>query len=111
MDPLITHIAAAVRASRLQRGWTQLAEKLEMQPESVSNIERSASVPSLKLLIEISRVLDLNLGEVFTSAAAPRKAAKARADQEAKLMALARKLDEKHLSMLLEIAGVVERTA
>lgn len=52
-----------IRAKRLEMGLTQekLAEKSEISPSHVGEIERGTSICSLSVLVSIADVLDLNL--------------------------------------------------
>jgi transcriptional regulator with XRE-family HTH domain len=52
-----------VYALRTQRGWTQgeLAERVRVEPETISRLERGAAVPSLLKLEELAWQLDISL--------------------------------------------------
>jgi len=52
---------------RLQKGWTQegLARMAGVTRQTVIAIEKSKFVPSVKLALEISAILEVSLDEIF----------------------------------------------
>jgi HTH-type transcriptional regulator/antitoxin HipB len=66
-------IGAAVRARRTSKGWTQedLAAKVGVSRDWVSDLERGASNPRLNLLLRCLAVLDLGLGLVPDASTGP----------------------------------------
>lgn len=58
---------ARIRSLRETRGLTQeqLAEKIDMHPVYLSNIERGKENPTLNVLIRMSMVLDVEMSELF----------------------------------------------
>lgn len=59
-------IAAHRRALNLTQ--LQLAEQLNVEPETISRFERGTSLPSLKRLLELSAVLQVGVGRLLTQA-------------------------------------------
>lgn len=59
-------IAAHRRALNLTQ--YQLAERLGVEPETISRFERGTSLPSLKRLLELSDVLQTGVGRLLTQA-------------------------------------------
>lgn len=59
-------IAAHRRALNLTQ--LQLAERLGVEPETVSRFERGTSLPSLTRLVELSEVLEVGVGRLLTQA-------------------------------------------
>lgn len=59
-------IAAYRRALNLTQH--QLAEQLNVEPETISRFERGTSLPSLKRLLELSVVLQVGVGRLLTRA-------------------------------------------
>ena len=56
-------MGARIRAKRKELGWTQekLAEKVEISPSHIGEIERGTSICSLVVIATISTVLGVNL--------------------------------------------------
>ena len=52
---------------RLQKGWTQegLAKVAGVTRQTIIAIEKSKFVPSVKLALEISAILEVSLDEIF----------------------------------------------
>jgi transcriptional regulator with XRE-family HTH domain len=67
MKPLKDRLAERIARQRRVVGLTQaeLAERAEVQPETVSRIERGRHNPSLGLLILLAEALDLELHELL----------------------------------------------
>lgn len=61
------HIAASVRAARRRKGLSQeeLASEIGRTPESLSNIERSHSLPSLVTLMRIADTLGTQISDLL----------------------------------------------
>lgn len=53
---------------RKQIGWTQaqLAERMKMEPESISRFERGATLPSLATLEILAGVLNVSIADLLT---------------------------------------------
>jgi len=54
-------------STRKTRGWTQaaLAERMGMEPESISRFERGATLPSLATLEQIAALLDTSIADLL----------------------------------------------
>ena len=61
------HIAQTIKSARRQKGLTQqgLGEKIGRTSESLSNIERAKSLPSVETLVALSTALDLPMSAFF----------------------------------------------
>ena len=59
----LRQLGEAIRAARMKKGMTQeaLAEKLDITPIHLKNIEGSRRKPSVPLLFEIMALLDLSV--------------------------------------------------
>ncbi len=78
-------IGARLKVARTARGLTQerLAENIGKTEETVSNIERGKSLPSIETMLDICSVLGLELGELFAQAARPVTGSRAQAEASA----------------------------
>ena len=101
---LKAHIAHVVRARRKQLGLTQdqVAERIGRTTESVSNIERARSLPSVATLIALSDTLDMPLRDLFPSGPADRTINAARQRKEADTIALIRALPDNALDIAMD---------
>ena len=61
-----------VRRLREQRGWTQedLAEHAEMNASYLGFVERGDNVPTLTIILQIAKALDVEPGELLRDVAA-----------------------------------------
>jgi transcriptional regulator with XRE-family HTH domain len=111
VDKITKHVATHLRAARLARGITQeeLAARLDMATESISHIERAVTAPSLKTIAAAAKALDVELADLFAGLAEKKPRGARRTEQEAVLRRLARDLDDRKLSHLVELAVAVER--
>ena len=66
-DRLRQHIGEQVRAARRARGLTQedLAARIGRTTESISNLERAKTTPTLTTLTALAAALDLSLHDFF----------------------------------------------
>ncbi len=87
----------------------QLAERMSWSTETVSNLERGKTIPTLRSLLSLSDVLEFDLSQVLNQVALRREIAPERALQEAQLLDLLRSADDQKLQLLLELAKAVER--
>src|SRR5262245_27349728 len=97
-------IGLRVQAARKRKGLTQeqLAEKIDRTVESVSNVERARTLPTLDTLIRIAKALDLPLTEFFDrSDFAPRAQIK-RVEMELRLREMVRALPDRELAIALD---------
>ncbi len=96
-------IATRVKAARQAKGVTQeeLAEAIDRTVETISNLERGKSLPSLQTLMVIANALGITLSELLEDVEAPPSPARVHA--EARLRAAAKSLPDYDL----EIAAVL----
>ena len=68
-DHLKHFIGSAVRAARLRIGLTQeeLADRIGRHADTISLVERSRTLPTIDLLLEISWALDVSIKELLPS--------------------------------------------
>ncbi len=72
--PLAQLLGQRIAQLRKSRQWTQaqLAERLQVEPETISRFERGASVPSLHTLESLASVLRVGIGDLHAhSSTAP----------------------------------------
>lgn len=67
-------IGKQVAKIRKERGMSQaqLAEAIDVAPETISRLERGVSIPSLNTLENISQALDISLKDLFNFEYAPK---------------------------------------
>lgn len=67
MNNTLTMLGKRIADLRAKRGFTQeqLAEKLEYSPNHISKLESARTNPSFELLVNISKVLDIEIKELF----------------------------------------------
>ena len=60
-------LAANIRAERNRKGYTQfqLAEKINVSESSISLIERGLQTPSIFVVLDIAKVLEVNINELL----------------------------------------------
>ena len=113
MRDFIAALTTELRRARLAKEWTQeeLAERMSVAWETISNFERGATIPSLRRLIRLADVLDIDLGEVFSSwpGKVQPKVSLKRARREAKLQRLLETLDEQQLQQVIDLTRAVTR--
>lgn len=68
-SPLPQLLGEKIKARRNWHGWTQatLAELVGVDAETISRIERGATIPSILKLEQMASVLDLSLAELLRS--------------------------------------------
>lgn len=68
-------IGQQIAKIRKERNLTQaqLAEAIDVAPETISRLERGVSVPSLNTIEEISKSLNVSLKDIFDFEYAPKK--------------------------------------
>lgn len=72
--PLAELLGARIAELRKSRQWTQaqLAERMEVEPETISRFERGATVPSLHTLEKLALILRASIGDLLVeSSTAP----------------------------------------
>lgn len=92
-------LGANIAARRKARGWTQaaLAERLEVDAETVSRFERGAVLPSLLTLERLSACLRVRVGELLTESSSQPD------DQASILSAWLVGLEERDRNFVLEL--------
>ena len=67
MNNTLTMLGKRIADLRAKKGFTQeqLAEKLEYSPNHISKLESARTNPSFELLVSISKVLDIEIKELF----------------------------------------------
>ena len=60
-------LASNIRAERNRKGYTQfqLAEKINVSESSISLIERGLQTPSIFVVLDIAKVLEININELL----------------------------------------------
>jgi len=131
MQQLRDQIGAAVRSARKRekKPLTQekLAERAGVSMETISNVERGSTLPTVDVLFRIARALSLDLAEMVKAMptedaaganaepaeAVPKEAAptKERLKLERSLSDVAQRLPDDKLRTLIEIAQVLSRGA
>lgn len=106
---LKTHIGIKVKAARQEKGLTQeqLADAISRAVETVSNIERGFALTGLETLQQISAAVDKPMAFFFEDAEHARTATRKRIEAEAKLVALARSLNESELLLAVSLLNAV----
>lgn len=69
-SPLDQRIAANLRRVRLARGWSQLAlsEALGLSQQQIQKYEKGANRLSLSRALEIARLLEVDIAELYAEA-------------------------------------------
>lgn len=65
--PLEVLLGARISDLRKSRQWTQaqLAERIEVEPETISRFERGATAPSLHTLEKLAQALKVSVGDLL----------------------------------------------
>ena len=68
-----TLLGQRIREQRKAKGWTmeQFAEKVELSPNYVGDLERGNKIPSLETFIRIVEVLDVSADVLIRDSVAP----------------------------------------
>jgi transcriptional regulator with XRE-family HTH domain len=101
-------LAATVRAARKAKRMTQeeLASQVDCSVETISNMERGASLPGLALFFQVAAVLELDIATLVPTAHPRRSKSKARLAMEAEAFHLAQSLSDDRLRLWLETGKV-----
>ena len=104
--------AARMRVARKAKALTQeeVAEAAGVSAETISNLERAKFSPTFDVLVAVMRGLDMDPMEVFQRSKASRKISPRRLEQEATLHHVARNLDDRSMTLLVEIAASIQKT-
>ena len=91
-----------IRAHRTARGLNQekLAELIGRSTETISNIERARTLPSLPTLERLAQSLDVSLAELFDQAEGSRS--RQRLDLEAKAQAFLTTLSDRDIEIAVK---------
>lgn len=110
-NSLGTQIGARVRALRRKQKVTQeqLAELVAVTPESISNIERGVSVPSVRTLGLIAERLHVSLAALLDIDTRAPQATRRRLDAQEKLREIVARLGDDALEALVGHAELVAR--
>ena len=60
-------LASNIKAERNRKGYTQFqwAEKIDVSESTISLIERGLQTPSIFLVLDIAKVLEININELL----------------------------------------------
>ena len=66
-DKRIKLLALNIKAERIRKGLTQfdVAEKINISESSISLIERGVQTPSVFVVYDIAKLLDIDINELF----------------------------------------------
>ncbi len=110
MSDFVNLFAAAVRAARLERSLSQekLAEMAGCSADTIGNIERADTAPSIEVMVALARVLVLDVQGmigVTPDGTTPRTADRLRGEAEA--VVVARGLPDHPLGVWIEIGRLL----
>lgn len=100
---LAKQLGARIALRRRERGWTQaeLAEKLQVETETVSRFERGHAMPSLKRLAFAAHMLDVSLADLVGGAS------QLAGDTAAELMEILKEVTPRQRMVLLQVIRTV----
>ena len=103
------HIARVVREGRKARGWTQedMAGRVMIATQSLSNVERGHVLPSLETLARIAEVLEMPLSQFLPSDVNGKS--EQRLALEAKISALVACLEDREAEVAAGLVAVLVR--
>ena len=113
MTELKQRIGMAVRTARKGQKLTQeaLADKADVSMETISNVERAETLPTVDILFKIARVVPLDLPNLAQSVPnADGALSKGRMRLETAMLETVQKLSDDKLKTLVEIAQVLARS-
>ena len=98
------HIAQTIKSARKLKGFTQqeLGELIGRTSESLSNIERAKSIPSVETLIALAAALELPVSAFFPELEENREASPKRLRLEAEASGIIRNLSDRTLETAIE---------
>lgn len=104
-------IGTRVRLARERKNMTQeeLASQIKKSVESVSNIERCVHLPALNTLIDLAKVLNLDVAEIVQVAGIGRTLSKERIQQEAEIALAVQGLSDAALAIAVQQIAALER--
>lgn len=112
MEQLRLQIGAAVRAARKrQKSLTQekLAEKAGVSMETISNVERGATLPTIDVLFKIARAIPLDLAAMAKTEPGEDQRSGERIKLEGSMAEVTEKLSDDKLRTLIDIGRVLAR--
>ena len=111
VDELKRRLGLTVQAARRRAGMTQegLAALIDRTPESVSNIERGRQLPTIETLADLGRVLDVPIIEFLDGVDNGRAVTRERAQMEARIRELARRLSDRDLTLALALTEAMTK--
>ncbi len=104
-------IGTRVRLARERKNMTQeeLAAQIKKSVESVSNIERCVHLPALNTLIDLAKVLDLDIAEIVQVAGVGRALPEERVRREAEIALAVQSLSDAALAIAVQQISALER--
>jgi transcriptional regulator with XRE-family HTH domain len=98
------HIAQTIKSARQQKGFTQqdLGERIGRTSESLSNIERAKSIPSVETLIALSTALELPVSAFFPDFEQSSETSPKRMRMEAEASGIIHNLSDRTLETAIE---------
>lgn len=111
-NDLSKRIGALIYAAREKAKLTQveLADRIGMHSDSISNIERGTTLPNIATIIELARAFDLPVQELIPSEpAGHKKPSQRRLRVEAEIRELLRDMSEQHLEVARDHIAIVAR--
>ena len=111
MEQLKQQIGMAVRVARKRRRLTQeaLAAEANISMETVSNLERAATLPTVDVLFKLARVLPLDLAVLATADGNEPGMSKDRMRLESALSAIVQTLPDIQVEVLVDVATALAR--
>jgi transcriptional regulator with XRE-family HTH domain len=114
MTTLRQKVGTAVRSARkrYKRGTLtqeELAEMADVSMETISNVERGATLPTIDVLFKIARVLPLDLAALAKALPTDQALSKERLRLETSLIEITHDLSDDKLKSLVDIARVLKR--
>jgi transcriptional regulator with XRE-family HTH domain len=105
MATIAEELGQKIAVQRRAAGLTQarLAEKIDVQPETISRIETGKRTASLDLLARIADALDLELHELFRA----HEKDKARSRAIEKLLWFAQRLSPAEIELVMDVGSAV----
>lgn len=102
-ESLGRQLGQAISARRRARGLTQddLAGLVDVDAETISRMERGASIPSLQRLLSLAAALGIGVGELLSEASA------LTGDRASRLGSALEKLSERDQILLLDFAALL----
>lgn len=102
-------IGRRIKIARVKAGLTQeqLAAQADRTPETISNLERGATLPSLESLLKLCRLLSVPVSEILDEPGTGPRRSSSRLELETRLTVAAARLSDGGLRQLIAHAGVI----